>query len=73
MEGAFDVYHTGGIRIMRYEEMDYNGKKLKIKVFDYDTPEGWHEFVRNTYGSIDDETFVRPADGYALGEEVKFD
>ena len=58
---------------MRYEEMDYNGKKLKIKVFDYDTPEGWSEFVRSTAGSITDETFVRPSDGYALDtEEVNF-
>ena len=59
---------------MRYEEMDYEGKKLKIKVFDYDTPEGWHEFVRSTAGSITDETFVRPADGYAVdNREVNFD
>ena len=58
---------------MRYEEMDYNGRKLKIKVFDYDTPEGWHEYVQNTYGAVTDETFVRPADGYALeNEEAKF-
>ncbi len=49
---------------MRYEEVDYNGRKLKIKVFDYDTPEGWHEYVENTYGSIQDETFVRPVDFY---------
>ena len=59
---------------MRYEEMDYNGKKLKIKVFDYDTPEGWHEYVQHTYGAVNDETFVRPVDGYALDtREVKFD
>ena len=49
---------------MRYEEVDYNGRKLKIEVFDYDTPEGWHEYVENTYGSIQDETFVRPVDFY---------
>ena len=55
---------------MRYEEMDYNGKKLRIKVFDYNTPEGWHEFVENTYGSIDDDTFVEPEDGYAPEHEV---
>ncbi len=54
---------------MRYEEIDYNGRKLKIKVFDYDTPEGWNEYVRATAGSITDETFVRPADGYALDME----
>ena len=55
---------------MRYEEMDYNGKKLRIKVFDYNTPEGWHEYVENTYGSIDDDTFVEPEDGYSLEHEV---
>ena len=50
--------------------MDYNGKKLRIKVFDYNTPEGWHEYVENTYGSIDDDTFVEPEDGYSLEHEV---
>ena len=49
---------------MHYEEMDYNGKKLKIKVFDYHTPEGWKEWVDATYGSIQDDTFVRPVDFY---------
>ena len=49
---------------MRYEEVDYGGEKLKIKVFDYHTPEGWHEYVMNTAGSVDDETFVAPSDGY---------
>ena len=44
--------------------MDYNGKKLKIKVFDYHTPEGWKEWVDATYGSIQDDTFVRPVDFY---------
>ena len=59
---------------MRYEEMDYNGKKLRIKVFDYNTPEGWHEYVKATAGSIDDDTFVEPEDGYSLDhEEVNFD
>ena len=47
---------------MRYEEIDYNGRKIKYKVFDYDTPEGWHEYIEATSGSIDDETFVVPAD-----------
>ena len=59
---------------MHYEEVDYGGKKLKIRVFDYHTPEGWSEYVRATAGSITDETFVRPADGYPLDhEEAKFD
>ena len=47
---------------MRYEEIDYGGEKIRVKVFDYHTPEGWHEYVMNTYGSVDDETFVAPAD-----------
>ncbi|MBQ3346593.1 MAG: hypothetical protein IJQ08_06030 [Synergistaceae bacterium] len=55
---------------MRYEEIDYNGRKIKYKVFDYDTPEGWHEYVENTFGSVDDETFVRPPDGYAIDVEA---
>lgn len=54
---------------MRYEEVDYGGEKIKVKVFDYDTPEGWHEYVMNTAGSVDDETFVAPPDGYARDEE----
>lgn len=59
---------------MRYEEVDYNGRKLMIKVFDYHTPEGWREYVENTAGSVDDETFVRPPDGYAREEdEISFD
>ncbi len=55
---------------MRYEEVDYNGRKLMIKVFEYHTPEGWREYVENTAGSVDDETFVRPPDGYARDEEA---
>lgn len=31
-------------------------------MFDYHTPEGWHEYVMNTAGSVDDETFAAPAD-----------
>ena len=59
---------------MRYEEVDYGGEKIKVKVFDYHTPEGWHEYVMNTYGSVDDETFVAPPDGYLRDEDVvKFD
>lgn len=59
---------------MRYEEVDYNGRKLMIKVFDYHTPEGWREYVENTACSVDDETFVRPPDGYAREEdEISFD
>lgn len=59
---------------MRYKEIDYNGRKIRYKVFDYDTPEGWHEYVENTYGSVDDETFVAPPDGYARDEDgVNFD
>ncbi len=54
---------------MRYEEIDYNGRKIRYKVFDYHTREGWHEYVQNTFGSVDDETFVRPPDGYTLDEE----
>ena len=54
---------------MRYKEVDYNGEKLMVKVFDYHTPEGWHEYVMNTYGSVDDETFVAPPDGYARDED----
>ena len=44
---------------MRYEEVDYGGEKIKVKVFDYHTPEGWHEYVMNTYGSVDDETLTQ--------------
>ncbi len=55
---------------MRYEEIDYGGEKLKVKVFDYNTPEGWHEYVKATAGSIQDDTFVEPPDGYALDEVV---
>ncbi|MBR0150065.1 MAG: hypothetical protein IJP89_01745 [Synergistaceae bacterium] len=59
---------------MRYEEVDYGGEKIKIKVFDYHTPEGWHEYVMNTAGSVHDETFVAPPDGYMRDEDViKFD
>jgi len=47
---------------MRYEEIDYGGEKIRVKVFDYHTREGWHEYVMNTYGSVDDETFAAPAD-----------
>ena len=47
---------------MRYEEIDYGGEKLRIKVFDYHTPEGWREYVENTAGSVTDETFIAPAD-----------
>ena len=47
---------------MYYKEVDSNGRKLKIKVFDYHTPEGWREYVNATYGSVTDETFVAPAD-----------
>ncbi|MBQ7732596.1 MAG: hypothetical protein IJT58_01080 [Synergistaceae bacterium] len=55
---------------MRYKEVDYNGRKLKIKVFDYHTPEGWNEFVRSTAGSVNDETFVAPPDGYEIDENI---
>ncbi len=47
---------------MHYEEIDYGGEKIRVKVFDYHTPEGWHEYVMNTAGSVDDETFAAPAD-----------
>lgn len=47
---------------MRYKEVDYNGRKLKIKVFDYDTPEGRKEWADSVCGSVTDETFVAPAD-----------
>lgn len=62
-------YPKGGINV-RYKEVDYDGEKIRFKVFDYDTPEGWHEYVENTYGSVDDETFVRPPDGYARDEDL---
>ena len=55
---------------MRYKEIDYNGRKIKYKVFDYHTREGWHEYVKATAGSVTDETFVAPPDGYARDEEV---
>ena len=51
---------------MKYKEIDFNGRKLRIKTFDYDTPEGWKEFVKATAGSITDETFVRPRDAYII-------
>ena len=56
---------------MRYKEIDYGGEKFKIKVFDYHTPEGWNEYVKATAGSVTDETFVEPPDGYARDEEVR--
>ena len=55
---------------MRYKEIDYNGRKIRYKVFDYHTPEGWHEYVENTFGAVTDDTFVRPPDGYVRDEEV---
>ena len=58
---------------MRYEEIDYGGEKLRIKVFDYHTPEGWKEYVDNTFGAVINDTFVRPPDGYVRDEEVSFD
>lgn len=36
----------------------------KVRTFDYDTPEGWSEWVNATAGSITDDTFVRPVDMY---------
>ena len=42
--------------------IEYNGEKIKPRVFDYDTPEGWNEFVRSTAGSITDETFMLPSE-----------
>ena len=54
---------------MRYKEIDYGGEKLRIKVFDYDTPEGWREYVENTAGSVTDETFVAPDDLPLVVEE----
>ena len=47
---------------MRYKEIDYNGRKIRYKVFDYHTREGWHEYVEAIAGSVDDETFIAPAD-----------
>ena len=48
---------------MHYEEEDFgNGLKVRYRVFDYDTPEGWSEYVNATYGSVTDETFVDPDD-----------
>ena len=44
--------------------IEYNGEKIKPRVFDYDTPEGWNEFVRFTAGSISDKSFVRPGGYY---------
>ena len=59
---------------MHYKEVDYNGRKLKIKVFNYHTPEGWKEFVRSTAGSVTDKTFVAPPDGYVGDkDEISFD
>ena len=58
---------------MRYKEIDYKGRKIKYKVFDYHTPEGWKEYVENTFGSVTDETFVEPPDGYALDDKVSHD
>ena len=42
--------------------IEYNGQKIKPRIFDYDTPEGWNKFIDATYGSITDESFVRPQD-----------
>ena len=58
---------------MRYKEIEFDGRKIRYKVFDYHTPEGWHEYVENTFGSVDDDSFVAPPDGYARDEEVSFD
>ena len=49
---------------IKTETVEFNGKKYTYRVYDYDTPEGWHEWVNDTFGSIDDETFVRPVDFY---------
>ncbi|MBQ7578102.1 MAG: hypothetical protein IJT21_07555 [Synergistaceae bacterium] len=57
---------------MKYKEIDFNGRKLRIKTFDYNTPEGWKAWSRETYGSIQDETFVRPRDAYIIPDcEIK--
>lgn len=42
----------------------YDGKVHEYPMYDTSTPEGWHAFIDATYGSIDDETFVRPVDFY---------
>mgnify|MGYP006916075122 FL=1 len=56
---------------MRYKEIEFDGRKIRYKVFDYHTPEGWHEYVKATAGSVDDDSFVRPPDGYARDEDLK--
>ena len=49
-----------------YKEVDVAGYKLRIKKFDFNTPEGWEEWKRETYGSIQDEIFARPIDAYII-------
>ena len=53
------------------KEIDYNGRKIKYKVFEYHIPEGWHEYVEDTAGSVTDEIFVKPTDGYALDKDIR--
>ena len=42
---------------------------MRHEAIDYHMPEGWNEYVKATAGSITDQTFVEPSDGYALDEE----
>ncbi len=52
--------------MQEYKEVDVGGYKIRIKKFDYNTPEGWEAWKRETYGSIQDESFVRPRDAYII-------
>ena len=54
-----------------YKEADFgNGLKIKYKVFDYSTPEGRKEWADAVFGSVTDETFVAPPDGYEIDENI---
>ena len=41
-----------------------DGKEHKYPIYDTSTPEGKRAWIDATYGSITDETFVRPTDFY---------
>ena len=46
-----------------YKEADFgNGLNIKYKAFDCSTPEGRKEWSEAVYGSVLDESFVRPMD-----------
>ena len=54
-----------------YKEADFgNGLKIKYKAFDCSTPEGVKEWSDYVCGSVQDETFVAPPDGYEIDDRI---